>query len=92
MHLVEAASHRFICVPVVHEVTAGIAADYFNESQSGKSRAFALVTAGPGLTNIVTAVAGAYLESRELLVVGGQAKVEDLSYGRVRQIGHQEVD
>ena len=33
----------------------------------------AMVTAGPGLTNLVTALSGAYLESRELLVLGGQA-------------------
>ena len=60
MHLLESASHVFTCVPVVHEVTAGIAAEFFNESdaQNG-SKAFALVTAGPGLTNIITAMAGA---------------------------------
>lgn len=92
MHLLEAASRRFKCVAVVHEVTAGIAADYFNETARGSERAFALVTAGPGLTNIVTAIGGAWLESRELLVIGGQAKVSDLAHGRVRQIGHQEID
>jgi acetolactate synthase-1/2/3 large subunit len=78
-------------VPVVHEVAAGIAAEYFNESHLG-SKAFALVTAGPGLTNIVTAIAGAYLESRELLVIGGQVKVPDLARGNVRQRGIQEID
>lgn len=92
MHLLEAASTRFKCIAVVHEVTAGIAVDYFNESANGSERAFALVTAGPGLTNIVTAIGGAWLESRELLVVGGQAKVSDLSRNRVRQIGHQEIN
>ena len=64
MHLLESCSHRFTCVPVVHEVAAGIAAEYFNEVHLG-GKAFALVTAGPGLTNIVTAMAGAFLESRE---------------------------
>ena len=92
MHLLESARTRFKCVAVVHEVTAGIATEYFNEASNGKERAFALVTAGPGLTNIVTAVGGAWLESRELLVIGGQAKVSDLAHGRVRQIGHQEID
>lgn len=91
MHLLEAASTRFKCIAVVHEVSAGIAADYFNETARGSERAFALVTAGPGLTNIVTAIGGAWLESRELLVIGGQAKVSDLAHGRVRQIGHQEI-
>lgn len=91
MHLLESCSHRLTCIPVVHEVAAGIAAEYFNELQMG-SKAFALVTAGPGLTNIVTAMAGAYLESRELLVIGGQVKVSDLSRGKVRQRGIQEID
>jgi acetolactate synthase-1/2/3 large subunit len=91
MHLLESCSRRLTCIPVVHEVAAGIAAEYFNEVHLG-SKAFALVTAGPGLTNIVTALAGAWLESRELLVIGGQVKVSDLSRGKVRQRGIQEID
>jgi acetolactate synthase I/II/III large subunit len=91
MHLLESCSHKFTCIPVVHEVAAGIAAEYFNEV-SPTSRAFALVTAGPGMTNIITAMAGAFLESRELLVVGGQVKVADLARGQVRQRGIQEID
>ena len=91
MHLLESCSHRFTCIPVVHEVAAGIAVEYFNEVHLGR-KAFALVTAGPGLTNIVTALAGAFLESRELLVIGGQVKVADLSRGEVRQRGIQEID
>ncbi len=96
MHLLESCSHKFTCIPVVHEVAAGIAAEYFNEVAppvNGKpARAFALVTAGPGLTNIVTAMAGAFLESRELLVIGGQVKVVDLARGHLRQRGIQEID
>lgn len=92
MHLLESASEHFTCIPFVHEVGAGIAADYFNEIAESGTRAFALVTAGPGLTNIVTAIAGAWTESRELLVIGGQAKVSDLSRGKYRQIGFQEID
>ena len=91
MHLLESCSRRMTCIPVVHEVAAGIAAEYFNELHMG-TKAFAMVTAGPGLTNIVTAMAGAYLESRELLVIGGQVKVPDLSRGKVRQRGIQEID
>lgn len=92
MHLLESASRLFECVPVVHEVSAAIAAEYFNHSADGGEKAFALVTAGPGLTNLVTGIAGAWLDSRELLVVGGQAKSTTLSKGTVRQVGHQEVD
>jgi acetolactate synthase-1/2/3 large subunit len=91
MHILDGARTRFKCVPVVHEVAAGIAVEYFNES-SGEGRAFALVTAGPGVSNIVTAMGGAWLESRELLVIAGQVKSEDLATGGVRQRGIQEID
>jgi acetolactate synthase-1/2/3 large subunit len=91
MHLLESFSHKLKGVPVVHEVAAGIAAEYFNE-YSKSEKALALVTAGPGLTNIVTAVAGAWLEKRDLLVIGGQVKTADLNRGEVRQRGIQEVD
>lgn len=91
MHLIESLSKKLSCVPVINEVAAGIAAEYFNETSNG-TKALALVTAGPGLTNIVTAVAGAYLESRELLVIGGQVKTADLARGALRQRGIQEID
>lgn len=93
MHILASVSSRFTCVPVVHEVAAGIAVEYFNETRPrGEGRAFALVTAGPGLTNIVTAIAGSWLESRELLVLGGQVKTADLSRNKVRQRGIQEIN
>jgi acetolactate synthase-1/2/3 large subunit len=93
MHLLNSVSSRFVCIPVVHEVTAGIAAEYFNEANlESERRAFVLVTAGPGLTNLITAVAGAYLESRELLIVGGQVKSSDLKSPELRQNGIQEID
>ena len=90
MHLVESLSRKLECKACIHEVAAGIAAEYFNET-SPESKALALVTAGPGLTNIITSIAGAYLESRELLVIGGQAKTSDLAHGQLRQNGIQEI-
>lgn len=91
MHLLASSNNHFHMVSVIHEVAAGIAVEYFNESHP-EAKAFALVTAGPGMTNIVTALAGAYLESRELLVIGGQVKTADLSRGSLRQRGIQEID
>jgi acetolactate synthase-1/2/3 large subunit len=35
MHLLESCSNRMTCIPVVHEVAAGVAAEYFNEVQLG---------------------------------------------------------
>ena len=92
MHLLDAARKEFKCIPVVNEVAAGIAAEYFNESNYEGNKAFALVTAGPGLTNIITAIAGAFLESRQLLVIGGQVKRTDLRSSGLRQRGIQEID
>lgn len=95
MHLLDGARKTMTCIPVVHEVAAGIAVEYFNEQAraTGRAeRAFALVTAGPGLTNILTAMAGAFLESRELLVLGGQVKSTDLATDGLRQRGIQEID
>ena len=95
MHLLDGARRTMTCIPVVHEVAAGIATEYFNEqanASGSRDRAFALVTAGPGVTNIVTAMAGAYLESRELLVIGGQVKSTDLAHSGLRQRGIQEID
>ncbi len=92
MHLTESLSRYLVGVPVVHEVAAGIGAEYFNEIAKPGKRALALVTTGPGLTNIVTAVSGAWLESRELLVIGGQVKVSDLASDGLRGRGIQEVN
>lgn len=92
MHLIESLSHKMTMVPVINEIATTIAAEYFNEANllTGK-KALALVTAGPGITNAITGIAGAYLESRELLVIGGQVKSSDLSDGSVRQSGIQEI-
>ena len=91
MHLLDSARTRMNCIPVVHEVAAGIAVEYFNQTASNQ-RAFALVTAGPGLTNIVTAISGAWLEHRDLLVLGGQVKASDLLSNGLRQRGIQEIN
>ncbi len=92
MHLQNSFRTHFNCIPIIHEVAGGIAAEYFNELNLENRKAFALVTAGPGLTNIVTAIAGSFLESRELLIIGGQVKRADLSNGELIQRGIQEID
>lgn len=91
MHLLEGFRGRLQLVPVVHEVSAGIAAEHFNET-SRNGRALALVTTGPGFTNILTAIAGCHTQRRQLLVIAGQVKTTDLLHGGLRQRGIQEVD
>jgi acetolactate synthase-1/2/3 large subunit len=91
MHLTESLDRHLKAIPVIHEVAAVIAAEYHNQI-AGSEKALALVTAGPGITNTATGLAGAYLESRYVLVIGGQVKTEDLSSGLIRQNGIQEID
>ena len=88
MHLVNSAAKYFKSIPFIHEGSAVIAAEYFN-ANNNKQKAFVLVTSGPGLTNSISGISGAFLESRELLVIGGQVKTEDIST-KVRQYGLQE--
>ena len=93
MHLLDSVREKFTCVPFVHEFGAAVAAEYFTAtSGNSKRKAFVLVTAGPGFTNTITAIASAWTESRELLVIGGQVKSSDLARGEVRQRGIQEIN
>ena len=53
----------------------------------------AVVTTGPGSTNAITGVAGAWIESVPLMIISGQVKTSDLKGNSgVRQMGPQEVD
>jgi len=93
MHLLNSVREKFTCVPFVHEFGAAAAAEYFTAiSGEPNHKAFVLVTAGPGFTNTLTAIASAWTESRELLVIGGQVKASDLARGEVRQRGIQEIN
>ena len=78
----------FVCN--LHEQAASMAAETYAKL-SGLGVAF--VTTGPGGTNAVTGVAGAFLDSTPMIVVSGQVKRADLKLtSGVRQLGVQEVD
>ena len=76
-----------------HEQACAMAAEgYFRAS--GKVAAVN-VTTGPGGTNAVTGVFGAYVDSIPMIVVSGQVKWETLVRSTnlpLRQLGDQEVD
>lgn len=79
----------YVCC--LHEQACAIAAEAYAK-QTG-NLGVALVTTGPGGTNAVTGVAGAWLDSTPMLVVSGQVKRADLKgHSGVRQMGVQEVD
>jgi acetolactate synthase-1/2/3 large subunit len=79
---------QFVCN--LHEQASAIAAEAYGQYAG---LGVAMVTTGPGSTNTITGVAGAWLESTPVLVISGQVKRADLVGGRgVRQIGFQEID
>ncbi len=87
-----ACERRITPVPCHHEQACGIAAEAYGRT-SPLGFGVAVVTTGPGATNIVTPVAGAWIESLPLLVISGQVKRADAINGReIRQGGVQEVD
>ena len=82
---------RIEFIPTHHEQAAVIAAEYYSR-KTGKL-GVALVTTGPGSTNAVTGIAGAWFDSVPLLVLAGQVKVADYNVdGKLRQRGPQEID
>lgn len=93
MHLNDALAceKRLIPVPCHHEQACGIAAEAWGRVR--ERFGVCMVTTGPGATNVITPVAGAWIESVPLLVISGQVKRPDLLAGRpLRQGGVQEVD
>lgn len=73
-----------------HEQSAAIAAEAYYKA-SGRV-ACCIVTSGPGATNSLTGIVGAWLDSSPMVVLAGQVKTGDLSAGVLRQKGPQEVD
>lgn len=93
MHLVDALGQNpdITFIPTHHEQAAAIAAEAY--SRVNETLGVALVTTGPGATNTLTAVAGAWIESVPLLIISGQVKRADMKADSgVRQMGPQEVD
>jgi acetolactate synthase I/II/III large subunit len=92
MHLVDSlGTSRLEPILMLHEQAVAIAAEAY--SRVTGNLGVALVTTGPGGTNALTGVAGAWIESTPMLVVSGQVKRADLTGDKgVRQLGVQEVD
>jgi acetolactate synthase-1/2/3 large subunit len=98
MHLNDSLSRcidlEFVCN--LHEQASAIAAE--NYSKATNHLGVALVTTGPGSTNAITGLAGAWLDSTPCLFLSGQVKRADRMFTAdgeplgVRQVGMQEVD
>ena len=78
-------------VPTHHEQAAVIAAEYYAR-RTGRL-GVALVTTGPGSTNAITGISGAWLDSIPVLILAGQVKTADYNFDQdLRQKGPQEID
>jgi acetolactate synthase I/II/III large subunit len=90
-----ACTSRIQTVVCQHEQACGIAAEAYGRTGYKENPGFgvAMVTTGPGATNVVTPIAGAWIDSIPLLIISGQAKRPDRINGRlIRQGGVQEVE
>lgn len=76
---------------MIHEQGASIAAEAYARVNDGYG--CCLVTSGPGATNAITGLVGAYIDSIPVIFISGQAKRADLVGNQgIRQFGIQEVN
>lgn len=96
MHLLDAVSRRknltYVCQH--HEQACGMSAEAYARQKGSLGVCYA--TSGPGGTNTLTAVVGAYQDSSPVLFISGQSKVSQTIQGTglqgLRQFGIFEVD
>ena len=78
-------------VGCLHEQAGAIAAEAY--ARVNNKLGLLMVTTGPGGTNAMTGIAGAFIESTPVFVVSGQVKRLDMINDQgIRQQGMQEVD
>jgi acetolactate synthase-1/2/3 large subunit len=98
MYLNEALARETRIEPICnsHEQASAICAE--NYAKATGKLGCALVTTGPGGTNAITGLAGAWFDSTPVLFISGQVKRADRMFRAdgsaigVRQLGPQEVD
>src|SRR5947209_3169632 len=99
MHLNASLADQKSITPIwnSHEQATAMCAESYAKAVNGLG--VGLVTTGPGGTNAITGVAGAWLDSTPTLFLSGQVKRPDRMFDPVtneplgmRQLGVQEVD
>ena len=95
MHLNDALGHKegLLCTYNHHEQACAIAAESY--ARLDNRIAAVCVTTGPGGTNAITGVVGAWLDSIPMLVISGQVRYDTSARGMgvgVRAGGDQEFD
>jgi acetolactate synthase-1/2/3 large subunit len=98
MHLNQSLGEQSAIQPVCnsHEQASAMCAESY--AKVTNHLGVCMVTTGPGGTNAITGVAGAWLDSTPMLIVSGQVKRPDRMFDKsgkplgVRQLGVQEID
>lgn len=75
-------------IDVRHEQAAGHAAEGW--SRATRKCGVAVVTAGPGVTDVVTAVANAYQNRSPMLLIGGRSPLSDFEKGALQEMDQVE--
>jgi acetolactate synthase I/II/III large subunit len=92
LHLIHAFAEisSATVVPLNHEQSVGMAVDGYSRASS--SVGVGIVTSGPGITNLVTAIAGCYYDSVPAIFLAGQVSTFRMAGDSgVRQFGFQET-
>jgi acetolactate synthase-1/2/3 large subunit len=87
--LMGAVEHDIGLVDVRHEQTAAFAAEAW--SKLTRTCGVAAVTAGPGVTNTVSAIAGAWGNDSPLLVIGGRSPLSTEGMGSLQELDHRPI-
>lgn len=93
MHLNDSAGRNrdITFISNIHEQCSSIAAEAYAKVTEGLG--VCMVTAGPGGTNAITGLSGAWLDSTPCIFLSGQVKTADLKGDSgLRQLGNQELD
>ena len=93
MHLDDSLGHHEGLTPIcmLHEQPCSIAAEAY--ARISENFGVCVVTSGPGATNAITGLAGAWLDATPVIFLSGQAKRADLVNGQgIRQFGIQEIN
>src|SRR5919201_1079690 len=84
--LLGAVEHEIGLVDVRHEQTAAFAAEGW--SKLTRKCGVAAVTAGPGVTNSISAIAGAWANDSPMLVIGGRSPLSTEGMGSLQELDH----
>lgn len=83
MPIWQSLADKFEIILACHETGAGFMAEGFSRGKNNIS--ILLTTAAPGVTNAVTAIANAYMDSIPMLIISGQVSTNLIGHGAFQE-------